>query len=100
MALYVEHLRGVYDLVVIDAAPAGAVVDARVLAELSDRFVFVVGWRTTARETVARNLRVLGQPHKVAGIVLNKIDERRLPYGAGWARAVGLMMGRAEAEHA
>ncbi len=97
MAVYVEHLRSAYDLVVIDAAPAGAVVDARILTILSDRVVFVVGWRATAREAVERSLRSLGNPRKLAGIVLNKIDERRLPYGAGWARAVALMARRAEA---
>ena len=80
MAVYVDHLRGIYDLVVIDAAPSGAVVDARVLGDLSDRILFVVGWRATARETVARNLRMLGNPQKIAGVVLNKIDARRAPY--------------------
>ena len=80
MAIYVDHLRGIYDLVVIDAAPSGAVVDAKVLGDLSDRILFVVGWRATAREIVARNLRMLGNPHKIAGVVLNKIDARRAPY--------------------
>ena len=87
MALYVQHVRGAYDLVVVDAAPCGIVVDARVLAELADRIVFVVGWRRTACEVVARNLQVLGHADKLAGIVLNKVDERRMPYGADWARA-------------
>lgn len=97
MQLYLEHLRSIYDLVVIDAAPAGAVVDARVLADLSDRIVFVVGWRHTAREAVARNLQSLGHPRKLAGIVLNKVDERRLPYGARWGRGGRPLHQRAEA---
>ena len=79
MATYLAHVRGIYDLVVIDAAPAGAVVDAKVLAHLSDRILFVVGWRATARDLVGRNLRSLGHPGKVAGLVLNKIDERKMP---------------------
>ena len=87
MAHYLAHLRAVYDLVVIDAAPVGVVVDARVLAGLSDRVVFVVGWRATARAEVSRNLRML-QPDKLAGIVLNKTDERRLPYGIGRRRPI------------
>ena len=97
MALYLEHLRTIYELVVIDAAPTGAVVDARVLAALSDRIVFVIGWRATARESVARNLRTLGQPEKIAGIVLNKIDERRLPYGTAWVRGARFAQQSAEA---
>ena len=97
MGQYLAFLRGLYDLVIIDAAPAGAVIDARVLADVSDRIVFVVGWRATARDFVARNLRALGHPTKLAGIVLNKIDERTLTYGAGWARAMRLVIQRTEA---
>ena len=57
MAHYLTHLRAVYDLVVIDTAPAGLVVDARVLAPVSDGVIFVVGWLATAREEVLRSLR-------------------------------------------
>ena len=88
MARYIDHLRGLYDLVVIDVAPADAVVDARILAQLSDRIVFVVGWRRTARDLVARHLRALSQHQRVAGIVLNKFENSPLPrFGALFPRS-------------
>ncbi|MCW6506559.1 GumC family protein [Lichenifustis flavocetrariae] len=80
MAIYLDHLRRIYDLIVIDAAPLEAVVDAAVLSRLSDRIVFVVGWRETAKEIVVRSLQRLGSRTKIAGLVLNKVDERKAPH--------------------
>jgi Mrp family chromosome partitioning ATPase len=50
------------------------------LSGLSDRIVFVVGWRDTAKEVVARSLQRLGHANKIAGLVLNKVDESKIPH--------------------
>jgi succinoglycan biosynthesis transport protein ExoP len=77
MKQLIEHLRDAYDYVVVDSPPASPVVDARVIAELVDKAVFVVKWRCSARELVAHELERLYPGRKVAGVVLNLIDENK-----------------------
>ena len=80
MATYLAHVRGIYDLVVIDAAPAEAVVDASVLADQCDKVLVVVAWRSTPRATVRRCVRRLGA-QKLGGLVLNKAADSGDAYG-------------------
>ncbi|MBE7202219.1 MAG: AAA family ATPase, partial [Parafilimonas terrae] len=95
MAHYLAFVRRSYDLVVIDAAPSAEVVDAAILADLSDRIVFVVGWRSTARATARHAVEALGQKRKFAGIVLNAVNRSRIPR---FGRTAGHL--RAEPFHA
>lgn len=83
MAHYLDHLRGRYDLVVIDAAPVGAGADAEMLARRCDRVLFVAGWRDTPKAAVLRGLGRLAAAGCPVGLVLNRIDGRKAPrYGA------------------
>jgi capsular exopolysaccharide synthesis family protein len=83
----VDKLRERYDYVVIDASPLLAVVDALTLASVADKIVMVVEWGRTARTSVAEALKALKYTgHSIAGVVLNKVDYKRLAssgYGFG-----------------
>src|ERR1700683_3623567 len=82
MAGLVEKLRGAFDYVVIDTPPVGPVIDARVAMQLVDKVIFVVRWQSTTREVVAQTLQALDADRKLAGIVLNLVDEAKTPrYG-------------------
>ncbi len=72
----VEQLRTNFDLIVVDSAPIGPVVDAVIVAQhLADTVVFVARWASTAREMVRRSVQQLSGHAKVAGIVFNRVDD-------------------------
>ncbi len=69
------HLRDRYDLVLLDTAPVASVTDARILAPLVDRVLYVVQWNKTPAALVAEEvaaLRELGA--NLTGIVLTRVD--------------------------
>jgi succinoglycan biosynthesis transport protein ExoP len=79
----IENFRANYDWIVIDAPPLEPVIDAKVLSNLVDKVVFVVRWKETSRETVARNVVPLASAKMLGGIVLSLVDEDKMPrYGA------------------
>lgn len=78
MRTLLQSCAAVYDLVIVDAPPVLPVSDARRLARLADKTVFIVHWRHTARDSVAlavRQLRDAGAD--LAGAVLSQVDRRR-----------------------
>lgn len=80
----VDAARTRYDLVVIDAPPVLAFVDARVLATVADATVMVVKWRDTPRAMVSGALKMLrGFGTRVAGTVLTQADLRALTANEG-----------------
>ena len=73
-------LRNAFDYVIIDSPPLLPVVDALALATGADKILVVVEWSRTPRATIHEAFRVLGpQAHRVAGVVLNKVDFDELP---------------------
>jgi len=67
-------LREAYDVVYIDAPPLLPVIDASLLVPLVDKIVYVVHWRSTARDVVQRSMQQIeGSRSKIAGVVLNKV---------------------------
>jgi capsular exopolysaccharide synthesis family protein len=68
-------LRDEFDYVVIDAPPLLPVLDSLVLATIADKVLMVVAWDHTPRASISEAFKIL-QPeaHRVAGIVLNKVD--------------------------
>lgn len=75
--------REKFEHVVIDSPPASAVIDPRVLANIVDKTVFVIRWKLTTREIVVKNVEYFMQGRKLAGLILNMVDESKLPrYGA------------------
>lgn len=80
----VNEARDHYDIIVLDAPPILAVVDARVLSLMADATVMVVRWRRTPRVLVLqalKQLRVYGA--KVAGVVITQANLRSLAASEG-----------------
>lgn len=84
----VGQLREQYDCVIVDASPLLPVADALTLAALVDKIVMIIEWRRTPRTSVLEALRTLRfAGHSISGIVLNKVDYKRLAsYGYGFGR--------------
>jgi capsular exopolysaccharide synthesis family protein len=75
MARLLQTLRQDYDLVLLDAPPAQAVTDARIVAGLADATLVCVRWRHTSRETVLHALELLEEAHAiVVGAALTQVD--------------------------
>jgi exopolysaccharide transport family protein len=81
----IAELRGEFDYIVIDTPPLLPVVDALALATVADKVLLIVEWGQTPRASISEAFKVLRpEAHRVAGIVLNKVDFRQLQrYGYG-----------------
>jgi exopolysaccharide transport family protein len=74
----IKQLREVYDMVIIDTAPALPINDARILGSVADSVVFAVRWGKTRRETAAATAKKLqASGVHVAGAVLNRVDQKK-----------------------
>lgn len=84
----VAGLRQQYDYVVMDASPLLPVVDTLALAALADKIIMIVEWNRTSRTSVSEAIKMLGfAGYSIGGIVLNKVDYKRLAsYGYGLGR--------------
>jgi polysaccharide biosynthesis transport protein len=75
----IAELRGRFDYIVMDAAPLLPVVDALALATVADKVLIIVEWGQTPRASISEAFKVLRpEAHRVAGIVLNKVDLNQL----------------------
>ncbi|WP_425992877.1 GumC family protein [Brevundimonas sp. TWP2-3-2] len=85
MDALLAHLRGQFDLVILDTAPVLAVSDTRLVAAKSDAVVFLARWRKTPEKAIGAALRVLEQSGAhVAGIALTQVDMKaQARYGYG-----------------
>jgi polysaccharide biosynthesis transport protein len=77
MKVLVSHLRETFDYVVLDTPPVGPVMDPVIVANLADKTIFVVQWAVTPRELVETSLRQVSTHKRVAGIVLNSVNQNR-----------------------
>lgn len=70
-----DHLRTVYDYIVIDLPPLAPVVDVRSTTNIVDSYVYVIEWGQTKIDVVEHNLSVAsGVYDRLLGVVLNKAD--------------------------
>jgi capsular exopolysaccharide synthesis family protein len=77
MATLIERVRQDYDLVIMDAPPALAMADARVVARLADATLLCVKWRDTPRSVVRNSLALLEDAKaRVVGAALTQVDAR------------------------
>ncbi len=77
MAAVIDALRQRYALVLLDAPPAYAVTDARIIARLADATILCIRWRDTPRAVVRNAAALLEQARAhVAGVVLTRVDAR------------------------
>ena len=79
----VAELRTQFDYIVLDTAPLLPVIDSLVLTSLSDRVLVIVEWSQTPRASISEAFKLLRpESHRIAGVVLNKVDPTQLPvYG-------------------
>ncbi len=91
---FLDEMRKIYDLVVLDTPPILAVPDARVIAQHSDAVVYVVRWKKTTRRMVQSGLDFFHQVNlRVTGLSLNRINPKRMDrygyygYGYGYGRS-------------
>ena len=91
MSHLLDNLREQYDVVVLDSPPVLAVVDARVLAQMSDITVLLINWGKTRRKIVQSAIALLQEAEPtLLGCVLNNVDVKRMSgYGYGDAGAYG-----------
>ena len=76
-----ERLSRLYDLIVIDSPPMGAVTDALLLAEHADEIVYVCRFNRAHRKHIRLFVRTLANgKNTVLGIVLNGLSPRRVEY--------------------
>ena len=84
----IAELRDEFDYIVIDTSPLLPVVDALALASIADKVLMIVEWGQTPRASISEAFKVLRpEAHRVAGIVLNKVDLKQLQgysYGGGY----------------
>ena len=83
MAAILEECATRFDWVLIDTPPVGVLPDAQVVARLAGAVLFVVGAGRTPAATVERAIVELGGPDAIFGVVLNRVEERRIP-GSGY----------------
>jgi capsular exopolysaccharide synthesis family protein len=77
MAGLLERVRRDYDLVVLDAPPALAMADARVVARLADATLLCVKWRDTPRSVVRNSLALLEDAKaRIVGAALTQVDAK------------------------
>ncbi|MBI1203479.1 MAG: polysaccharide biosynthesis tyrosine autokinase [Rhodopseudomonas sp.] len=70
-----DHLRTVYDYVIVDLPPLAPVVDVRSTTNIIDSYVYVIEWGRTKIDVVEHNLSVAsGVYDHMIGVVLNKAD--------------------------
>ena len=77
MAALLERVRRDYDLVILDAPPALAMADARVVARLADATLLCVKWRDTPRSVVRNSLALLEDAKaRIIGATLTQVDAK------------------------
>lgn len=86
MRALLDELRERFSVIILDAPPLLPVADTRELLDLADTALFVVEWNRTDPDSVGAALAAMApNGHKVAGVLLNKVDARALPaYGYGY----------------
>jgi polysaccharide biosynthesis transport protein len=86
-----DQLRGLYDWIVIDTPPVGAVAEALILAPLSDGAVVVAGAEMVPRRAIMDSLQRLHETGaRILGIVLNRTHIERYSsyyYGRSYSQS-------------
>lgn len=75
MTNLLQALKERFDLIVIDTPPVMAVTDARVLATIVDKTIYVVAWDKTPKQVVKTGLeQLINACPNVAGIALQQVN--------------------------
>jgi capsular exopolysaccharide synthesis family protein len=81
MKSLMEQLKGIFDIVLIDAPPILAVTDAQVLATLCDRVVLVVSYGEADKKDIVRAKVLIDKVGaKILGVIINKVPDKAKKY--------------------
>lgn len=74
-----------YSRIVVDSPPVLAVADARVLARLADRVIYLIKWNATPRDAVRNGIKLLRSAGvNLCGVALSQVNQRKhARYGYG-----------------
>ncbi|MGD0105644.1 MAG: polysaccharide biosynthesis tyrosine autokinase [Rhodopila sp.] len=83
MASLLQAMRGRYDLVVIDTPPANYLMDASVLARLTDGVIFMAKWGQSQPQLVRNGMRSITEAGgNIIGVVIGMVEYKLYPiYG-------------------
>ena len=77
MIAFIEKLKGIYDLVVIDSPPIIAVTDSEILSRIADASILVIAAEETETDLMVKAAELLQHEEKsFIGVVLNKFSYR------------------------
>lgn len=77
MIAFIEKLKGIYDLVVIDSPPIIAVTDSEILSRIADAAILVAAAGETDIELMTKAVDLMQHENKsFIGVVLNKFSYR------------------------
>jgi succinoglycan biosynthesis transport protein ExoP len=77
MGRALQDLRQQFDLVLMDAPPAHAMTETRVIAQIADATLLCVRWRATPRAVVQNAIELLeAAGASIAGVALTRVDAR------------------------
>jgi capsular exopolysaccharide synthesis family protein len=65
-----------FDWVILDSAPVGLISDARLMADLVDGVIVVIGAGTTPYHAIERAVEELGR-ERIVGTVMNRVDNEQ-----------------------
>lgn len=78
MNTLIGHLQQIFDVVLIDLPPIINIVDARVIADSVDNFIFLAHWGKTDADVVGKALSRAPEVHnKTAGALLTLVDTKK-----------------------
>ena len=81
MKLFLEEVRNVFDIIILDAPCILAVTDALILSSLADVVLVVAMAEKTPREAVQRSLAMLKDvKSNILGMIFNRVNLRRSHY--------------------
>lgn len=82
---FFNHVRTLYDFIVVDGAPVLPVSDSTILSRRADATIFTVKWETTPRRAVESGINKLLQARaNNLGVILSQVNLERLKaYGYG-----------------
>jgi len=79
MKQLIARLKRSYDFIFVDLPPVLPVADAKAAATVLDGVVFVAEWDRTTVETLSEAVHTSGRlRERILGVVLNKVDPKRL----------------------
>lgn len=69
------RLKAQFDVIVLDCPPLLPVIDSRIVGDHADQIVFIMSWRSTAKQMARRALASLGfNQRKLVGVVVTRVD--------------------------